>query len=70
MDNIVLIRVKRPPQDKLIFFQLANLFFFFSIFSTITSQIAFNLKEAPRGSLENFKGKEEILQLRMLARSS
>jgi hypothetical protein len=29
LDSVLLIRVKQPPQDKYIFFQLANLFFHF-----------------------------------------
>lgn len=40
-------------------FQLAYLF---SIFSTTPSQIAFDLKGEPKGSLEYFKGRDTIIE--------
>jgi hypothetical protein len=71
--NFLAIPARKGKRDKYvgkldnILFQLANLF---TIYTIIPSNIAFDLKEAPRGSPKYFVGREDILQLRKSVNSS
>jgi hypothetical protein len=67
LDNKLLMRVKRPPLDRYIFFHQANLLY---MQSRIESRIDFALKGAPKGKPRYFNGSELIQQPELLASPS